>query len=73
MVGVKRYVGKSERVERRESQDEGRKIWTWSRHRVVRLKISAFRSGSRVESGVCSCSFSTSRLRIVLARRGTLK
>lgn len=54
-----------------ESQDEGWKMCTWSRLAAVVLSSEALVPASGVVVG--EGSLETSRLRITLARRGTLK
>jgi hypothetical protein len=67
----KRYVGKERRVAIVGAQDEGWKMWTWSRLRDVRVRREVLTEGESVESG--TPSLLVRMCRITVARRGTLK
>lgn len=66
----KRYEGSWCRVESRAGQDCGRKMWTWVRHWVARLRREAF---VLVVSVVWSGSADVRSWSRIVARRGTLK
>jgi hypothetical protein len=67
----KRYVGRERRVAIVEAQDEGWKIWTWSRLSDVSVRMVVLTEAESVGSGTPSKV--VRMCRITVARRGTLK